>query len=298
MLYELQVRVRYKAATHRAIAPYKSTHFLVSATLSNRSSATMGHMGLAFAEGRDRGYLYNATDAEIIRDLNDFYGLKKWGFVIYRCTYGDDAAWSRFMDRLNRHNEDVLRANEQASDFVASYNWTVQEDPALEGATKDEVRRRFRQLRGSLIQSETAEDLDDFKKRTLMWENPRYKYCLHVDSEGLHTVLQRASDYFEGPLQGHSNLIRADESWDQPDFDRFDWEKHETEKQRRESDDGPGDEDDEYDEGEPEIEGSRRTDVGWMKVQVPHLIPGLYRTLIQDHSWDHMYCRPPGVCEH
>ena len=24
-------------------------------------------------------------------------GLKKWGFVIYRCTYEDDAAWDRFM---------------------------------------------------------------------------------------------------------------------------------------------------------------------------------------------------------
>jgi hypothetical protein len=27
----------------------------------------------------------------------------KWGFVVFRCTYGEDEAWKEFMDHLNTH---------------------------------------------------------------------------------------------------------------------------------------------------------------------------------------------------
>lgn len=33
---------------------------------------------------------------------------KKWGFVICRCTYGDEAAWERMMSRLNTQAEKKL----------------------------------------------------------------------------------------------------------------------------------------------------------------------------------------------
>jgi hypothetical protein len=100
-------------------------------------------MGLLFAQGKGAGYASNSSEAERVRDLNTFYDLKKWGWVIYRCTYGDDNAWSRFIDRLNRHKDAVLRDDYQTPDLIGSYAWNVQEDPALDGATKDEVRRRF-----------------------------------------------------------------------------------------------------------------------------------------------------------
>lgn len=178
-------------------------------------------------------------------------------------------------------------------DLIGSYDWNVQEDSALDGAAKDEVRRRFRQLRASLFQDESAADLEDFKKQALMRENPRYNYCIHVDAEALHAVLQRVSDFFESPITGHVNLMRADASWEMPNFDRFDWVKYKYEQKGQKADDGPDDEDgegdeddedeeeDDYDEGEPEIEGSRLFDVGWMIVKVDPLIPETYATLIK-----------------
>ena len=64
----------------------------------------------------------------------------KWGFVIYRCTYGDDARWARFMDILNARVRQSLEF-EGALDLMNSLDWTVQEDPTLQDASKDEVRK-------------------------------------------------------------------------------------------------------------------------------------------------------------
>jgi hypothetical protein len=103
--------------------------------------------------------------------------------------------------------------------------------------------------------------------------------------------------------------VRADESWDLPDFDHFDWTKYEAEQKPRgasndgaiEADEDDDEYDDEYDEddyneGHPEIEGSRLADVGWMKVRAGHLISA-YSTLFRGWLWDDIYSRPPQVVE-
>lgn len=262
-------------------------------------------MGTLFAEGKGFGYVSNVSEPKKIRDLNQFYGLTKWGWVIYRCTYGDDDAWARFLERFNNHLAQVLREDYQMEpEFFASYECNVQEDPSgLDGATKDEVRRRFRQLRESLVADEIPTNLEDFKKQAAMRENPRFNYCIHVDTEALEQCLQPLT-YVEGTIPGHVNLVRADKDWRMPDFDRFDWDKHESEKQKQESGDGQDDveareddDEDDYDEGEPEIEGSRLFDVGWMKVKVETLLPEMYETLIRAFLWDRFYCRPPEVLD-
>lgn len=92
--------------------------------------------------------------------------------------------------------------------------------------------------------------------------------------------------------------MKADPNWLYPDFDRFDWQKHEAELQRQ-KDGNPDSYDEdaagEYDEREPEIEGSRLYDVGWMRVKLYTLIPHLYQILIGPHSWDTVHSRPPEV---
>jgi hypothetical protein len=110
--------------------------------------------------------------------------------------------------------------------------------------------------------------------------------------------------------------VRADEEWDLPDFDHFDWTKYESEKQqKREScdkaaveedeeaddqedydDDEDYDDYDDYDQGQPEIEGSRRVSVGWMKIYAGSLVPA-YSTLFRSQLWDHFYRRPPQVVD-
>jgi hypothetical protein len=54
---------------------------------------------------------------------------KKWGFVIFRCTYGDDAAWERMISRLNTQAKSSLEL-ENASDLFPRIDWEVQENPA------------------------------------------------------------------------------------------------------------------------------------------------------------------------
>jgi hypothetical protein len=278
----------------------------------------MGDLGLLWAEGKNIKYWSRSSEADQIRDLNTCYGLKKWGWVIYRCTYGDDAAWQRFVNELHDYHKTLLRDELQAEDLIPSYDWIVKEDPTLDGATKDEVRRRFRQFRTSLLEAEVPDDLEERKKQAILWEWPRYNFCIHVGAEALESVLREGVAYngnTNPATTSHVNLVRADSSWDMPDFDRFDWAKYEAEKeaekkkQGRDSSDevmheGNGDdeddyyddEDDQFDDGEPEIEGSRLHDVGWMKLSAECHIQA-YAALQKVDLWDGRYLRPPLVLE-
>jgi hypothetical protein len=58
---------------------------------------------------------------------------KKWGFVVYRCTYGDDSAWERMMSRLKMQSLLNLR-NHDAEDLYPRIDWAVQENPLWNGA--------------------------------------------------------------------------------------------------------------------------------------------------------------------
>ncbi|RMY10557.1 hypothetical protein D0867_08356 [Hortaea werneckii] len=106
--------------------------------------------------------------------------------------------------------------------MVDALDWSVQEDPSLDGATKDEVRRRFKEWVN--LKAEVPNGFDDFKRQFLMRENPRYNYCIHVDSDAMESVTPQPPVLGgpEGPMPGYVNVVRADEDWDQPDFDRFD----------------------------------------------------------------------------
>ncbi|KAK7185078.1 hypothetical protein PSPO01_08990 [Paraphaeosphaeria sporulosa] len=64
------------------------------------------------------------------------------GFVVYRLTYENDYKWARFMDHLNTRTRLNLEKN-GAGDLFPRIDWSVQEDPALEDADYDEVRKRF-----------------------------------------------------------------------------------------------------------------------------------------------------------
>ncbi|KAK3110182.1 hypothetical protein LTR53_015798 [Teratosphaeriaceae sp. CCFEE 6253] len=258
----------------------------------------MAHIGLLFAHDKGPGYSSNTTPAQRIQDLQTFYGLPKWGFVLYRCTYGDDERWHRFLARLTTHRDAVLRDHYHLPALADSHDWAVQDDASLNGATRDEVRRRFRRWVAADAAAEIPDGMDDSTKAGLMSENPRYNYCVLVDAEAMSSVLQQAPVLGgeDGPITGHVTLIRADEDWDLPDFDRFDWSMHGAADAI--ADDGEDDEgEDEYDEGEPALEGSRLRDVGWMRVGVDSLVPETYATLTKGFMWDKLYCRPPKVME-
>ena len=80
------------------------------------------------------------SETDSIRQQLQKWGHKKWGFVIYRCTYKNDAEWSQFMDFLNRWTSSRLKADDSL-DMMESLDWSVQEGSDLEGASKDEVKK-------------------------------------------------------------------------------------------------------------------------------------------------------------
>lgn len=78
-------------------------------------------------------------DCDLIREELTNYPDNKLGFVIYRLTYKDDSEWARFMDWFNKRVRQILE-DEGEGDLLAHIDWTVQEDPQLEGATPSQVR--------------------------------------------------------------------------------------------------------------------------------------------------------------
>jgi hypothetical protein len=64
---------------------------------------------------------------------------RKWGYVIFRCTYGDDASWERFMTYLQAKARIGLES-EGAEDMYEQIDWTVQEDMSLWGADTEAVK--------------------------------------------------------------------------------------------------------------------------------------------------------------
>lgn len=41
------------------------------------------------------------NETQDVRDFMAQYFACKWGFVVYRCTYGDEQAWREFMKIMN-----------------------------------------------------------------------------------------------------------------------------------------------------------------------------------------------------
>lgn len=64
----------------------------------------------------------------------------KWGFVVYRCTYGDDIVWERFMDRLNIQVRQNIEA-EGASNMVPRIDWDVQKNRVFENFSTSLIKK-------------------------------------------------------------------------------------------------------------------------------------------------------------
>ena len=79
-------------------------------------------------------------DIAIIREQLNKYLNSKWGFVIYRCTYQDDAQWKRFMEHLNTRTRRGLE-EEGAGDLFDRIDWSVQDNPQLRDASEEQIRR-------------------------------------------------------------------------------------------------------------------------------------------------------------
>jgi len=112
--------------------------------------------------------------------IEDFYGGKKWGWVVYRCSYDKelDARWEDLKRRVLENFRKKVAASHVPS-LINTMDFIFVEDPALQGATNDELRARF--------QAWVPQDCPP-PTRPGAWrcENSRHDYFLKVDGDLLH----------------------------------------------------------------------------------------------------------------
>lgn len=81
------------------------------------------------------------SDTTHIRKYLDSRDQKKWGFVIFRCTYADDAAWNNFLQILNSNTQLCLE-DDNEPEMLGRLDWVIIEDKeALDNASIDTVRQ-------------------------------------------------------------------------------------------------------------------------------------------------------------
>lgn len=209
---------------------------------------------------RRRSNFANCVEDDLEED-----GHRKWGFVMYRCTYKSDSDWNEFMRRLCIHTEkDMEHCN--GLDMLERFTLTVFDDQTtFDGATTSFVREHFKKWAATAPQEEQG---------TGPGNAQRYRFCIQVTDESLDSVIRKGPPPEEETInkEGFVNIIHA--SWEP--YSQWD-----------------GDERIEYDE-EP-LEGCTLLDVGWMRVRYDGVMTGSYYYLRNDCAWDYEYRRPPQI---
>lgn len=201
----------------------------------------------------------------------------KWGFVIYRCTYQNDQAWSRFKKLVHDRTKKAL-AESDTPEIADSLEWTFVEDRAtLDGASRAQLRERFNEWAESAYAVEQPRGQDDFQKWGL-FGFARYNYFIQVDEEALQSVL--SPPVFDWRSFGHVNFV--DSRW--KPFSDEDYYR--------------GVDDPEDVEVFDEIDGCGQENVGWMKITPMLMIDAQWYGAAGGFAggeWYVFYLRPPEV---
>ena len=105
--------------------------------------------------------LLSANATKRLAYVHNRYGIQKWGFVVYRCTYDDDEAWAQLMEHIETRTIDSIKSDGIETGMIDRLDLPVIEDPTLEAASKTEVRCRFRKWVLENAQLERASDSDE-----------------------------------------------------------------------------------------------------------------------------------------
>jgi hypothetical protein len=194
----------------------------------------------------------------------------KWGWLIYRCTYGNDEAWSRFKQIIDQRSREII-ADYDTPEAADSLEWTFVEDRgALDGASRDQLRARFKTWATEAVRTEQprAEDHGTFGI-------PRYNFFIQVDESVLRSVVYEAPQSPEMDMHAEGYVNFVDANW-KPLSERLPAEG------------GEGDE-----SYEP-IDGCREENVGWMKIASFMVGPDFYEVMSGfPDVWYSFYQRPP-----
>jgi hypothetical protein len=216
------------------------------------------------------------SDYDGLINFRVWSSIPKWGFVIFRGTYDNDAEWNTFIALLEQSVVRGLQFAKLEDKLRPDLEWTIIEDRAsLEGASKDTVRARFlvwvadRSVERDGVQAD-APWLTDYV--------PRYRYCIYVDDACFSSIgARRAGRTTKWRLNGGKLAIIN--SLYQPCDDDADDETDEDEEGSDESED-----DDEY----VSVEGNTDYDVGWTYIHAVEL-GSIYSSMCYPDAWDSVY---------
>ena len=189
----------------------------------------------------------------------------KWGWVIYRCTYGDDEAWAKFQKIINGRSRKGIARREFPYEVANSLEWTFVSDKSLfDGASRDQLRQHFRAWATEAEKSEQPRAVDVDGEG--YYVASRYQYFIQVDEEVLRATVD--ADPYNDFDCGWVNFVRC---WDQ-DLDP-DWR----EKAREHIDEEDGDD-------------------GWMRIAGDMVGPDFYDGIgASSEYWYAFYTPPPGI---
>lgn len=158
------------------------------------SSARLQSTSLKVAEVYTYCSGFFVKPEKVIAKSLEEYKLNHWGFVIYRCTYGSQEKWDKFLALAKQEAHNYLKRSGKGDLWVYDkMDWTVIEDAeTLDGASILDTSRKFRawveangrvEIHGSIF--------------TDVWPNiPRYSFFMYVDEESLESVVdeEKAKD--------------------------------------------------------------------------------------------------------
>ncbi|KAK3905261.1 hypothetical protein C8A05DRAFT_30900 [Staphylotrichum tortipilum] len=135
--------------------------------------------------------------------------LDKWGWVIYRTSYKDDAAWDRFQRYVYTWWQQELVAQGAPPLVANTAEWTFVSNPALDSISRDELRTHFRRWRATAIQTENP-------RRRLPTSGDdipgRYIYFFQADEAVLDGIAVQGSTSTPGRDPSMVNFVCCDDN--------------------------------------------------------------------------------------
>ncbi|KAJ6092404.1 hypothetical protein N7467_004373 [Penicillium canescens] len=227
---------------------------------------------MASRSKRDPTMSSDFNEADLVEKLLKEDGFTTWGFVIFRCTYHNDADWENFMARMvGAVSEDLKGSN--GLDLLDTFAPTVLEDPSFEGATVATLREHFHQWKKTALKEEQGVSEDYTPK------NGRYRFFIAVNQEAMESVLNTPLGGFEEYKSGHVRIVNAEWKWTfVPEEDSEDEDISEPE------------------EFEPH-EGCTEDDVGWMNIRWRIVQLTGFHKITEIDDWQAYYVRYPGIAD-
>ncbi|KAK1763087.1 hypothetical protein QBC33DRAFT_550320 [Phialemonium atrogriseum] len=124
-----------------------------------------------------------------------------WGLVVYRVSYGDDAAWEHILAQINENLKESLEGNDR-QDLLARHQLVVMNNRLqFDGATTDQVRKHFSKwVVDELRRNWQDQPIPDDQVAKLGADDgmiysagTRYNFCLLVDNVCLESLAKMPS---------------------------------------------------------------------------------------------------------